>query len=108
MHFVYELTVDQSHLFLLLQASTSLAYSTMSYSIDGSGTGYKASIFGASAACLALVEVAGKEADATSRGIHVVKNHDGVVARYIFVYPNRVDLSAMMNIDSIKIPAWDV
>ena len=66
-------------------------------------TGYKASIFGGSAACLTLVEVAGK----ANTAIHVVQNHDGVVAQYFFVYSSNSDLPQLMNTDTVHIPAWD-
>lgn len=94
------------------QASTSLSYCRTAH-IHGAAEdaklhkGYKASVFGASAACLALVEVAGKANTDCSGGIHVVQNHDGVVARYFFVYSSSSELPQSMNTDTMRIPAWD-
>lgn len=96
----------------MLQASISLGYCTTAHfwgAAEDAGLykGYKASIFGGSAACLALVEVAGKADTARYSGIHVVQNHDGVVARYFFVYSSSSELPHSMNTDTMRIPAWD-
>ncbi len=97
----------------MLQASTSLGYCRTAHFQGAAAdaqlnTGYKASIFGGSAACLALVEVAGKANTARYSGdIHVVQNHDGVVARYFFVYSSNSELPKSMNTDTMHIPAWD-
>jgi len=97
----------------LLQATTSLGYCRTAH-FQGAAEdaklhkGYKASIFGGSAACLALVEVAGKADTARYSGdIHVVQNHDGVVARYFFVYSSSSELPQSMNTDNMHIPAWN-
>ena len=70
-------------------------------------SGYRASQFGQAASCLALVEVAGKQ-EPSGYGVHVVRNHDAVVARYFFVYSNRGELPNTMDTLKMKIPAWDV
>ena len=96
---------------ILLQASTSLGYCRPFHGAAADAKlnmGYKASIFGGSAACLALVEVAGKAATARHSGDnHVVQNHDGMVARYFFVYSNSSEVPQSMNTDTMHIPAWD-
>lgn len=70
-------------------------------------SGYKASQFGQAASCLALVEVAGVQ-ERSGYGVHVVKNHDAVVARYFFVYSTHSELPNTMNTLNMKIPVWDV
>lgn len=78
----------------------------MSYCRVGHITGgYQASIFGGTASCIALVEVAGNKNSIRS-GIHVVPNHDAVVARYFFVYGGGNQVPPM-DTNIMKIPAWD-
>lgn len=69
--------------------------------------GYEASIFGCAASCIALVEVAGNKST-RSHGIHVVPNHDAVVARYFFVYDGGSQIPTSADTTRMKIPAWDV
>ena len=54
---------------------------------------------------MALVEVAGKK-DNMRLGVHVVPNHDAVVARYFFVYGGNRQ-APTMDTNTMKIPAWD-
>ena len=75
--------------------------------------GYKASIFGPAASCIALVEVAGNREQARRQsnvrgGIHVEPNHDAVVARYFFIYSNSKELPAFMDTTRMAIPVWDM
>ena len=55
--------------------------------------------------CMALVEVAGKK-DNMRQAVHVVPNHDAVVARYFFVYSGNCQ-APTMDTNTMKIPAWD-
>ena len=91
----------------LLQAATSIAYCKIAAAPPTSG--YRASLFGAGASCLALVEAADRK-DAMSKinSIHVVRNHDAVVARYFFVYSNSHELPHSMDTNRMNIPAWDI
>lgn len=84
-----------------LQSSTSLAYCRAGQTNGG----YEESIFGGTASCIALVEVAGKK-DSMRPGVHVVPNHDAVVARYFFVYSGSSQVPAV-DTKTMKIPAWD-
>ena len=86
---------------LCLQSSTSLSYCRAEHTNNG----YQASIFGNTASCIALVEVAGKK-DRMRHGIHVVPNHDAVVAQYLFVYSGSSQAPAM-DTNTMKIPGWD-
>ena len=54
---------------------------------------------------MALVEVAGKK-DNMRQAVHVVPNHDAVVARYFFVYSGNCQ-APTMDTNTMKIPAWD-
>ena len=69
--------------------------------------GYRASIFGPTASCLALVEVAEKFDNLPSQSIHVVKNHDAIVARYFFVYSSDRVLPSSAIADKLTLPQWD-
>ena len=95
-----------------MQASTSLAYCRNRAYVPVSNTpiscqGYRASIFGPTASCLALVEVAEKIDTLASHSIHVVKNHDAIVARYFFVYSNDRALPSWAVADRLQLPQWD-
>lgn len=85
-----------------LQSSISMAYCRV-----GRTPGYKASIFGGTPSCIALVEVAGNKNSIRSN-IHVVPNHDAVVARYFFVYGDGSQGGVPpMDTNRMQIPAWD-
>ena len=90
--------------FAVLQSGVSLHYCKSGGNIGG----YKASIYGPQASCIALVEVAGKKAACAGNGIHVVQNHDAVVARYFFVYSTGSYVPNTMDTANMKIPAWEL
>ena len=92
-----------------MQTSLSMRYCKPGIIIGG----YQASNFGPAASCIALVEVAGNQAQArklstVSGCIHVEPNHDAVVARFFFVYNNSKEMPALMDTTRMAIPAWGV
>ena len=65
-------------------------------------------MFGTNPACLSLTEVANLPALANTGGIKVVKDHDAVVARYLFVYAAGTSpAGSNASTDRMKIPKWE-
>ena len=74
--------------------------------------GYKASTFGPTASCIALVEVAGNQEQVIRHpsvrgGIHVEPNHDAVVARYFFVDNDIKEMPTCMDTTRMAVTAWE-
>lgn len=95
-----------------MQAATSVTYCqdhrhTGFDTAGSSNASYKNSVFGTNPACLSLTEVANLPALANAGGIKVVKDHDAVVARYLFVYAEGTIIAGGASTDRMKIPKWD-
>ena len=91
-----------------MQASTSSGYSRGNHGMTASSSGhYRGSVFGAEPACLSLAEVAKIPSNVNHGNIQVVRDHNAIVARFLFLYDVNTPMPTCACTDRMNIPPWE-